>query len=450
MTSWRARIVAVLAAGAAVAALVALSPGSGTGSRTERQKNTVHHRNAATPPILGGSINQTDKTWICNGPVALDSVTVTMDAAAQALPRDQQDAIHLENGCTGTIGTITVVQYAADGIKVGNGPHDLTIGGGSIRCLAKASTLHQDGIQVMSGVDITFQNLSIDCGRPGDGVINSNMFFNKGVESTVPPTNVVCDGCKLGAGAAHTVSIQNSIASGVRDSILCPALYTGLTVSIGPAAVDPVNEGNQFPACPGGLASVTTPSTTTTTSTAPTTTPTVPTVQSRLTIAAATRIVTNGSSLLLTGALASGRPGRQIDVYERPFDASGETLVATTKTDASGQWQLTVRPKVSTTYSARARSFASIGLVVQVRPVVTLRAGTKRLTVKVAADRPLTGRSVFIQRFVNGRWRSVGTVVLGPHSGGVFVLKATTTGRLRASLPAAPGYLGATSEVVDI
>ena len=99
-------------------------------------------------------------------------------------------------------------QYAADGVKVADGVHDLTVGGGSIRCLAKAPTLHQDGIQVMGGVRITFQNLSVDCGRRDDAVINSNLFFNQAGESRPPPTDVVCDGCSLGGGAAHTVSIQ--------------------------------------------------------------------------------------------------------------------------------------------------------------------------------------------------------------------------------------------------
>ena len=53
------------------------------------------------------TIVQTDKTWVCTGPVDLDSVTVTMTPKA-AGPRSGEDAIHLQPGCTGTIGKLTV------------------------------------------------------------------------------------------------------------------------------------------------------------------------------------------------------------------------------------------------------------------------------------------------------------------------------------------------------
>src|SRR4051812_23443401 len=64
-----------------------------------------------------------DHTWVCDGPVALDSVTVTIHAD---LP-DRLDAVKLAPGCTGWIGRIDVTQYAADGIKIAQGAHDLRI-----------------------------------------------------------------------------------------------------------------------------------------------------------------------------------------------------------------------------------------------------------------------------------------------------------------------------------
>ena len=441
MKSRRAQIAAVLVAAGAAVALVALSPGSGSGS------GTVHRSSKGAPQVLTGSIVQTDKQWVCSGPVALDSVTVTMDAAAQQLPRTGMDAVHLESGCTGTIGSITIVQYAADGIKVGNGAHDLTIGGGSIRCYDKAPTLHQDGIQVMSGVNITFQNMSIYCGRPGGGVINSEIFFNKGLDSTIPPTNVVCDSCQLGPNAAHTVLIQDSIASGVRNTTLCPARYRGLALTIGSAAQQPVNENNQLP---GFCEQLNVPAGGTTTSTPTTTgTSTLPANPGRLTIATQTTLVTEGASLLLSGSLVSGRSGRLIDVYELPFGAAAEKLAGTTRTDSSGRWQFIVHPRIATSYSAQARSFASPSVAVKVRPVITTRYGGRRLTVKVVSTQPLTGRHVFIQRFVGGRWASIGSAVLGPHSGVVVTLKPTGA-KVRVSLPAAPGYVAALSAPVTV
>src|SRR5262249_39985268 len=154
-------------------------------------------------------------------------VTMTDNAP---FDKRNKDAVHLESGCTGTIRKVIVTQYVGDGIKVAEGAHDLTIESGTIRCLAKAPTLHQDGIQVMGGEGITFHALAVDCGRPGERLINSNLFIRQGGRSTVPPTDVVCDACTFGGYAAHTVSIQDSIRSGVKDSSICEARYPRLTL----------------------------------------------------------------------------------------------------------------------------------------------------------------------------------------------------------------------------
>ena len=192
-----------------------------------------------------GSISLTNQTWVCRGPVDLDSVTVTMDAGG----RRGGDAVHLESGCTGRIGTLNVTESIADGVKVAEGAHDLTIGGGSIRCLAKVPDVHQDGIQVLGGARITFRNLAISCGRAGESLINSNLFIKESGRSTTPPTDVVCVDCTLGGDAAHTVNIQASVRSGVEDSTLCSAKYPKLTLTIGPDAVAPVDLRNTISGC---------------------------------------------------------------------------------------------------------------------------------------------------------------------------------------------------------
>ena len=192
-----------------------------------------------------GSVSLTNETWVCDGPVELDSVTVTMKAAG----RLGGDAVHLEDGCTGRIGLLTVTQSVADGVKVAEGAHDLTIGGGTIRCLGKIPNVHQDGIQVMGGARIRFENLTVSCGRPGESLINSNLFINQTGRSTAPPTDVVCVDCSFGGGAAHTVSIQDSVRSGAIGSTLCEAKYPKLTLTIGPEAVAPVDVRNTISDC---------------------------------------------------------------------------------------------------------------------------------------------------------------------------------------------------------
>ena len=197
--------------------------------------------------VLTGSVAQTDQTWVCRGPVDLDSVSVTMTSAFTS--RQRGDAVHLERGCTGRIGRLDVVTSVADGVKVAAGVHDLAVEAGSIRCAGKVADVHQDGMQVMGGARITLRGLRIDCGRSQEALINSNLFINRSGRSVNPPTDVVCVDCSLGGSAAHTASIQESVRSGLVDSRLCAAKYSKLTLAIGPNAVDPVDVGNAIDAC---------------------------------------------------------------------------------------------------------------------------------------------------------------------------------------------------------
>jgi hypothetical protein len=200
------------------------------------------------PVTLTGSIVQTNATWTCKGPVNLDSVTITI---AQSLSGDRNnaDGVHLQDGCTGRIGQLTVVDSAGDAVKVAQGAHDLTIGGGTIKCPAKNPTLHQDGVQAMGGANILFQNMSIDCGRAADSLIDSNFFVKMAGQSTVPPSDIVCDHCTLGGWTAHTTNIERSVRSGVRNSTLCVGRFPKLTVTVGADAVSPVTSGNRVTAC---------------------------------------------------------------------------------------------------------------------------------------------------------------------------------------------------------
>ncbi|HUK95659.1 MAG TPA: hypothetical protein VLU96_11475 [Gaiellaceae bacterium] len=193
------------------------------------------------------AVSLTDETWVCAGPVGLASVTVTMTRAHPS--RRGGDAVHLERGCTGRIGRLVVRTWVADGVKIADGVHDLTVRGGSIRCLGKLPAVHQDGVQVMGGARITLERLRIDCGRAGERLINSNLFIKESGRSRAPPTDVVCVRCRLGGSAAHTVSIQRSVRSGVEHSTLCAGKFPRLTLDVGPDAVDPVIARDSVGAC---------------------------------------------------------------------------------------------------------------------------------------------------------------------------------------------------------
>jgi hypothetical protein len=243
----------LLAAGVAVALAVGIVIGVQLGGGKSSNTAPTLSTGTGTETANGSTIVQVDRTWTCRHAVNLKLVRVTMTAAAGAI-RKHADAIHLRPGCTGRIGRVEVTQSAGDGIKVAEGAHDLRIDGGFVHCLAKAPGLHQDGVQVLGGDRITFRHLDIDCGRAGERLINSNLFIREAGRSTHPPTDVVCDECTLGSDAAHTVSIQQSLRSGVTNSTLCPAKYPRQMLAVGPEAIDPVTSGNTIGACGGAQA----------------------------------------------------------------------------------------------------------------------------------------------------------------------------------------------------
>jgi hypothetical protein len=181
--------------------------------------------------------------WVCKGNVDLDSVTVVVDETSNRV-----DAVKLD-GCTGHIGQLIVTTSAADGVKVAQATHDLTIDGGSVTCDNKLDTLHQDAVQVLGGSSIHFNGMVLNCGRESESLIDSNFFINTSGASTEVTNDVVCDGCWLGPFTARTTNIQKSTSSGLRNSTICNGKFPKLSFSIGSTATDVVNDGNTVQDC---------------------------------------------------------------------------------------------------------------------------------------------------------------------------------------------------------
>jgi hypothetical protein len=164
--------------------------------------------------------------------VNLSLVKVTMRNAGG-------DAIQLRENCSGRIGRIEVETWREDGLKV-NAPepvaHDLVIEGGYIRCYDHPGGAHQDGIQAMGGERITFRNLEINCNSEP----NAQIFINSANGGT--PTDIVCDGCFLGSGAAQTLFVNVSVRSGARNTLICPGRFQAVRIDGG--ALSPVNINN--------------------------------------------------------------------------------------------------------------------------------------------------------------------------------------------------------------
>jgi hypothetical protein len=184
------------------------------------------------PPLPQNSVVLDDRPFVCTGPVDIDLVRVTM-------PTTVQDAIRLDQDCSGRIGRVEVDTWTADGIKVQNHgvvAHDLVIESGYVKCHDVAGRYHQDGIQAMGGTRLTFKGLRIDCLR------NANMFVNYGGKKVSMPTDVICDRCVFGPNSAQTVFVATSIRSGIRNSTICTGRYRAMR--IGPRADAVVNENN--------------------------------------------------------------------------------------------------------------------------------------------------------------------------------------------------------------
>jgi Ca2+-binding RTX toxin-like protein len=205
--------------------------------RTERDCETVRRPEAEEPkppPPSGQRVVEVDKSWVCRGPVDLDLVKVTMNAGAAGA-----DAIHLRSNCSGIIRRIEVDTWAGDGLKINATPpaaHDLTIWGGYIRCYDHPEGAHQDGVQILGGERITIRNVEINCNSGP----NAQFFVN--AANGGMPTDVVCERCFLGSGAATTLIIGESIRSGARKSLLCGGRFRTLSVAL--SAVAPLNVDN--------------------------------------------------------------------------------------------------------------------------------------------------------------------------------------------------------------
>src|SRR6185503_7836182 len=106
-----------------------------------------------------GSVTLVNDTFNCSSypqPVDFDLVKVTI--TDQSVRRD---GFHTGDNCTGRIDRIEI---------------DVSSGGGFVRCNGNYGDVHQDGIQVMGGTRVTFQNLTVNCTTG----TNSAMYINEG------------------------------------------------------------------------------------------------------------------------------------------------------------------------------------------------------------------------------------------------------------------------------
>ena len=172
------------------------------------------------------------QSWTCSGPVDINLVKITNPPG---------DAIVLASGCTGRIGRIEIDTRSADGVKIqnqSNAAHDVTIGGGYVKCTAVAGGAHQDAVQAMGGARIAFTGVTFDC------LGNSNFFVNRAGSGSSTPTDIVCNGCRFGAKSSTTVRVNVSVRSGARNSQGCAGRNIKQPFYFTSSAQQLVNVGN--------------------------------------------------------------------------------------------------------------------------------------------------------------------------------------------------------------
>lgn len=166
----------------------------------------------------------------CSSAVDLDLVKV------EAPPGD---AVLINGGCTGTIRRLEVDTWTEDGVKIRarNGEaHDLVVRGGYVKCHAARGGAHQDALQAGAGDRIRFSRVSFDC------LGNSNFFVSGFGRGT--PTSITCNRCYFGPRSSSTVFIGRSVASGVRNSVICEGRSSRRTFRVREDAVSVVNVNN--------------------------------------------------------------------------------------------------------------------------------------------------------------------------------------------------------------
>ena len=158
-------------------------------------------------------------------------------------------------------------------------------------------------------------------------------------------------------------------------------------------------------------------------------------------------------SVRLSGTVSPVRAGEKITILAREFDVLTTQPVASTTTDASGNWSATVTPMIATTYTAQTDTATSKAVTVGVHPRVGFGVNGNTFTAKVTARDNFSGRIAYFQmRTSAGTWHRLALVVINQRSVARFHvrLRRGHTYALRIYLTqsqAGPGYLDGTSLV---
>ena len=185
----------------------------------------------------------------------------------------------------------------------------------------------------------------------------------------------------------------------------------------------------------------------------PTTAVAVPVVTVTTTLATSAATTICCQTVRLSGTITPAKAGEPITILARQLDDLASYPIASTTTDASGNWSVRVTATIQTDYTAQTNTSKSQPVTVSVHPRVGFGVNGNTFSAKVTGRDSFAGAIAYFQvRNPSGGWRRLALVVINQYSVAKFHVKLRRghTYTLRIYLlqaQAGPGYLDGTSQV---
>jgi trimeric autotransporter adhesin len=175
-----------------------------------------------------------------------------------------------------------------------------------------------------------------------------------------------------------------------------------------------------------------------------------------ISLQSSTTQVVYGAPATLSGTVATRQSGVTVSVLQEAYGQTSFSTLGSVVTGPGGTWSYQVRPKMQTSYQAKAPEGTSAAATVGVRPAVSLRVITGgRFTTKVKAATAFAGKVVQLQRLLPGnRWETLAKAKLSAKSSAIFsaskLPRGTSLVRVAMSVnQAGAGYLGGFSRTLS-
>jgi hypothetical protein len=134
-----------------------------------------------------------------------------------------------------------------------------------------------------------------------------------------------------------------------------------------------------------------------------------------VTLTVTPNVVAYGKPVTFSGQVSTKKANQQVVIQGTACGSTNATKAATVKTIANGNYTVSAKPPIGTTYRANFKNGTSQPVVVSVKPVLELKRPARgSFTASVTAGQALTGKYVLFQRYkkLKKRWVQVKRLAL--------------------------------------